>query len=207
MQIQRTTNFIKRLGFYAGEMVVNQSQTGKRWRFDVKPTYVIAISREEVFQDDRSVHRGTVTDLETGEQLMDLYNFTILELSKVPFFIEKTSDNISKWLFFFRYLNRLKKLPDALDESKFSRLTESSKVSNFTKKEFEAYQHMYHEIWDRNALRNAFIQDNPDIFDEVRDKAAASAKREIAKGFRDAGFPLDAIAKQTGLTEDEIRAL
>ena len=70
VQIQRTDNFIKRLGFYAGEMVVNQSQTGKKWRFDVKPTYVIAISRGEVFPDDRSVHRGTVTDRKTGEQLM-----------------------------------------------------------------------------------------------------------------------------------------
>ena len=207
VQIQRTTNFIKRLGFYAGEMVVNQSQTGKRWRFDVKPTYVIAISREEVFQDERSVHRGTVTDLETGEQLMDLYNFTILELSKVPFFIEKTSDSVSKWLFFFRYLNRLKKLPDALDESKFSRLTESSRVSNFSRKEFEAYQHMYHEIWDRNALRTGFIEDNPDFIEEIRGEGATNKAREMAKGLLEDGVPMEIIVRRSGLSEEEIRAL
>ena len=203
VQIQRTTNFIKRLGFYAGEMVVNQSQTGKRWRFDVKPTYVIAISREEVFQDERSVHRGTVTDLETGEQLMDLYNFTILELSKVPFFIEKTSDSVSKWLFFFRYLNRLKKLPDALDEKKFSRLTESSRVSNFSRKEFEIYLRMFHEEWDRNALRAAFIEDNPDLFDEV----ANNTKREMAKAMLADGDSIAKVSRISGLSEDEIKAL
>jgi hypothetical protein len=51
-------------------------------------------------------------------------------------------------------------------------------------------------------LRAGFIEDNPDLFDEVAGKA-----REIAKGFRDAGVPLDVIAKQSGLSEDEIRAL
>ena len=30
---------------------------------------------------------------------------------------------------------------------------------------------------------------------------------KMAKGFRDADFPLDVIAKQSGLSEDEIRAL
>ena len=38
-------------------------------------------------------------------------------------------------------------------------------------------------------------------------EGAADAKREMAKGFRDAGVPLDIIAKQSGLSEDEIRAL
>ena len=207
VQIHHMPNFVKRLGYYAGVMVVNQAEKGDGWRFDVKPTYVIAITHDTLFQDDRAVHRGTVADLETGKQLMDLYNFTILELPKVPFFIEKSSDNVAKWLFFFRYLNRLKKLPGALDEKKFSRLTESSRVSNFTRKEFEAYQHMYHEEWDRNALRAGFIEDNPDFIEEIRGEGAIAKAREIAKGFRDAGFPLDAIAKQTGLSEEEIKAL
>ena len=54
-----------------------------------------------------------------------------IELSKVPFFIEKSSNDLSKWLFFFRYLNRLRELPDELDEGKFKNLTESAKVSKF----------------------------------------------------------------------------
>ena len=138
---------------------------------------------------------------------MDLYNFTILELSKVPCLIEKTSDNVSKWLFFFRYLNQLKKLPGALDEKKFARLTETSRVSNFTRKEFEAYQHMYHEIWDRNALRAGFIEDNPDFIEELRNEAAAAKAREMAKSLKASGVSFDIIAKSSGLSEDEIRAL
>ena len=203
VQIKRATRFLQRLAFYAAEMVANQSETGFQWKYNVKPTYVIAIMRENVFEDDRAVHRATTLDLETKAQFLETFNFTVLELKKVPFFIEKTSDNVAKWLFFFRYLNNLKRLPEELDEGKFVKLTESSKVSNFTKREFEAYQTMRHEDWDRGVIAEAFIEDNPDVVEMIRDGKA----REIAKGFRDAGFPLDAIAKQTGLSEEEIKAL
>ena len=80
-------------------------------------------------------------------------------------------------------------------------------MSNFSRKEFEAYQHMYHEIWDRNALRAGFIEDNPDFVEEIRGEGANAKAREMAKGFRDAGVPLNIIAQQSGLTEDEIKAL
>ena len=66
---------------------------------------------------------------------------------------------------------------------------------------------MFHEEWDRNALCAGFIEDNPDVVKEIRDEGAAAKAREMAKGFRDAGVPLDIISKQSGLTEDEIRAL
>ena len=48
----------------------------------------------------------------------------------------------------------LKELPAEFSEHKFERLTESSKVSNFSKEEFEAYQKMYHKEWDHNAMAN-----------------------------------------------------
>ena len=62
---------------------------------------------------------------------------------------------------------------------------------------------MYHEIWDRNALRNAFIKDNPDIFDDVRNAKA----REMAKAMLALGDSVEKVAQVSGLTEEEIKAL
>ena len=42
---------------------------------------------------------------------------------------------------------------------------------------------------------------------EGRAEGADLKNRQLAKGFRDDGFPLEAIAKQTGLTKEEILAL
>ena len=43
--------------------------------------------------------------------------------------------------------------------------------------------------------------------DEGRAEGADAKNRELAKNFRDDGFPLEAISKRTGLTPEEIKAL
>ena len=207
VQIRKLKNFRKRLAFYASEMVANQSEPGDDWNYDIKPTYVIAFARHKVFDDNRIVHRAAVTDLETGAQFVDAYNFTTVELSKVPFFIKKKSDDLSKWLFFFRFLNRLKELPAELDEKKFEHLTESSKVSNFSKEEFEVYQKMYHEKWDHNVMVDGIFEE---FADEINAKVAESvseSKREMAKAMREQGVADSIIAKVSGLSVEEIAKL
>lgn len=207
VQIRKLKNFRKRLAFYASEMVANQSEPGDDWNYDIKPTYVIAFARHKVFDDNRIVHRAAVTDLETGAQFVDAYNFTTVELSKVPFFIKKKSDDLSKWLFFFRFLNRLKELPAELDEKKFERLTESSKVSNFSKEEFEVYQKMYHEKWDHNVMVDGIFEE---FADEINAKVAESVSektREIARKMKSKNMPVEQIAELTGFSVEEISNL
>ena len=207
VQIRRMTNFLKRLAFYASEMVANQADPGDDWNYNVKPTYVIAFARQKMFDDDRIIHRATVTDLETGEQFVDTYNFTAIELSKVPFFIEAESSSIRKWLFFFRYLDKLKELPAELDERKFESLTESSKVSKFSKEEFEAYQKMFHEKWDHNVLKDSFFEEFADEINAKVNESVLDKTREMAKAMREQGIPDSTIAIISGLSEEDIRKL
>ena len=186
----------------------NQAELGIGWKFDIKPTYVIAITRHRMFEDDRIVHRATVTDLETNEKFMDSYNFTVVELAKVPFFIESKSDSLSKWLFFFRYLNRLKELPPAIDERKFRQLTESSKVSKFSKEEVETYQKMFHAEWDHNALRRSFFEEFADDVNAKVEEGVFDNKREIAKRMiADGKLSNEEIASYSGLSIEDVVVL
>lgn len=207
VQIREVDNFMKRLAFYASEMVANQAEPGDDWNFDVQPTYVIALTRFPVFCDERAVHRATAIDMDSGVQFMDSFNFTTIELSKVPFFIEKTSSDLSKWLFFFRYLNRLKELPEELDEEKFKDLTESAKVSKFSKKEFEAYRNMYHKVWDHNALRKGFFKEFADDINAKVAEGVSENKREIAKNLIKLGDSDEKIAAVTDLSLEDIVVL
>ena len=208
VQIREMDNFMKRLAFYASELVANQAEPGEEWNYDVQPTYVIALTRFHVFDDENAVHRAAVTDLETGKQVMDTYNYTVIELSKVPFFIEKTSSDLSKWLFFFRYLNRLKELPEELNESKFQQLTESSKVSNFSKKEFEAYQRMHHEKWDHNVMVPGIFKEFATEINAKIEERISDRNHEIAKKMVAAGKLSDAeIADYSGLSVEDVVVL
>ena len=42
VQIERETNFLKRLLFYSSQMIVQQGEPGPDWDYDVKPVYVIS---------------------------------------------------------------------------------------------------------------------------------------------------------------------
>ena len=155
-------------------MVANQAEPGDEWDYDIKPTYVIAIARHRMFDDDRIVHRATVTDLETYEKFMECY------------------------------LNRLKELPPAINERKFRQLTESSKVSKFSKEEFEAYQKVFHEKWDHNVLRRSFFEE---FADDVNAKVEGRA-REIAKRMLAGGKLTDEeIAAYSGLSVEDVIVL
>ena len=138
---------------------------------------------------------------------MDAYNFTTVELSKVPFFIKKKSDDLSKWLFFFRFLNRLRELPAELDEKKFEHLTESSKVSNFSKEEFEVYQKMYHEKWDHNVMVDGIFEEFADEINAKVAEGVSEKTREMAKAMREQGVADSIIAKVSGLSVEEIARL
>ena len=109
------------------------------------------------------------------------------------------------------YLHRLRKLPEALSEKKFKQLTECSKVSKFTKKEFEAYQKVYHKEWDHNAMVDGIFEDfateiNAKIAENVS-KSVSENTREIAKKLKARNRPVEEIIEDTGLTKEEIEAL
>ena len=210
VQIRELGNFLKRLAFYASELVANQAVPGD-WDYDVKPTYVIALAQYRIFENDnRIVHRATTLDLETGEQIVDTYNYTIIELSKVPFFVG--NDNLSKWLFFFRYLDKLRELPEELSDKKFRQLTESSKVSKFSKEEFEAYQKMHHDRWDHIVMVPGIFKEfateiNAEIAKNVS-KSVSNTKHEIAKKLIANGKLSDEdIASCSGLSVEDVVVL
>ena len=78
---------------------------------------------------------------------------------------------------------------------------------------------LFHEItveeFAEIRAREAYADGEKDGYDkgeragreEGRSEGAAQEKREIAKNFKDSGIPIDVIAKNTGLTLEEIEAL
>lgn len=86
-------------------------------------------------------------------------------------------------------------------------LTESSKVSKFSKEEFEAYQKMFHEKWDHNVLKDSFFEEFADEINAKVAEGVLDSKREMAKAMREQGIPDSTIAVISGLSEEEIRKL
>ena len=86
---------------------------------------------------------------------------------------------------------------------KFEQLTESSKVSKFSKEEFEAYQKVYHEKWDHNVMVKGVFEE---FADEINAKVL-DGKREIAQKMKSKNMPVEQIAELTGFSVEEISNL
>jgi|GEM_PF-2006531 hypothetical protein len=93
----------------------------------------------------------------------------------------------------------------------FKQLTESSKVSKFSKEEFEAYQKVYHEKWDHNVMvKGVFEEFADEINAKVEERASKKVnerEREMAKAMREQGVADSIIAKVSGLSVEEIARL
>lgn len=87
-------------------------------------------------------------------------------------------------------------------------LTESSKVSKFSKEEFEAYQKMFHAEWDHNALRRSFFEEFADDVNAKVEEGVFDNKREIAKRMiADGKLSNEEIASYSGLSIEDVVVL
>ncbi len=181
VQIQRETNFLKRLVFYSSQMIVQQGEPGPDWDYDVKPVYVISFTRFRIFDDNRPLHRAGILDYESADPLIDSANFTIVELPKVTRMIRKSDSEVAKWMFIFRYLDRLKELSPALKTEKFEGLLPFAELARFNKKELKRYRYIMHLKWDRYAQQLAFAEDNPDFVKKIGDEAVEKALKAVKR--------------------------
>ena len=86
-------------------------------------------------------------------------------------------------------------------------MTESSKVSNFNKEEFEVYQKMHHERWDHNVMGAAFLEDYADLVNAKVAEGVLDKTREMARDMLAEGFSVEKVARITHLSEETIRKL
>ena len=97
----------------------------------------------------------------------------------------------------------------------FEQLTESSKVSKFSKEKFEACQKVYHKEWDHNAMVDGVFEEfakeiDAKVEERVSERISRElneSKREMAKALREQGVADSIIAKVSGLPVEEIARL
>ncbi len=183
-------NFLKRIGYYASQLVVEQGEPGKDWNYKVNPVYILSILNFELFHDRRAIRRATTLDTETHEQILDSYNYTFIELPKISPEISENSDEVQKWLFVLGNLGKLQKLPPAVSTHKFDRLLLPAKIANFNREELKQYEDAMRLEWDECAIREQKLEDQAKYEAEQArreavltkmDKEQAQRKAELTK--------------------------
>ena len=117
-----------------------------------------------------------------------------------------------KWMFVIRNLSRLMDRPLALQERVFTRLFESAEIARFTKEQYEEYEDSLKAYRDwlntiNTAVMKSRAEGRAEGLAEGREEGRIEERLELARKFKASGVPVNVIAANTGLSEDEISAL
>ena len=197
MQKAKIKFFKDRALFYITFPIKEQAQKGD-WDFKLVPIYDIALldfdydEHEEIRKFDRNVQLRD----EDGFVFYDKLGFRFLQM---PYFTKTENELVThydKWCYFLKHLEDFDNIPQILNEPVFDKAFKTASLAAMTKKEREEYEQsklVYAEL--KSAI------------DTSKEEGALEERYKIAKSFKEDGVPLNIIAKNTGLSIDEIEKL
>ena len=194
MQTDNDSKIDKRARYYHANMDLDFLEQGRPYD-DLKPSYVIFICIFDRFKRDEPVYFFRSRDVEKGLPLDDL-SYTIVLNTKCS--SEKVPEALKP---FYEYLNDPKKN----QASELTRMIDE-RVRKFNsdgwRKKYMTFEYMLNER-ERKGLELGIEQGRS----EGRSEGEAKKQHEIAKNLKLDGIPMDVIAKNTGLTLEEVEKL
>ena len=211
MQVAKTPGFEERAQFYAAKAYINQMNAGGKYP-DLKEVIFIAITDYVMFPDKLAWKSDHVTlDKKTFEQDLKAFSFTFIELPKFKRTIDELTTIEEKWAYFFKHAHETTE--DELtallgDDIVLKKAFDESTKYSMNAEEWNSYEAALKYEQDARAIEEQKLMDA-----EAKGLAEGEIKGEKAKAIEIARDMLKdkmstaTIAKYTGLTADEIKAI
>lgn len=207
VQIANLHNIVNRAIYYAAQVVTSLSKKGKAFTYEIHPIFTIVLMEFSFFPDEKIMRFAQLREPD-GTPVSDTLQFVFVELPKFKKKLNQLESTLDKGFYALKNIKKLKEMPKAYLGSEFEYLFKTSKLSNLSPKDLLMIDEAMMAKWDELAARKAAKEDGfAEGHAEGHAEGLAEGFRTLAKGFRDEGIPLNIIAKQTGLSIEEIKAL
>ena len=201
MQNRSQPYYKRRSIYYAAQAVVRQGERGKGWQYDVKAVYCISFLN---FQQNDISERFrvdvTLMDMETKQSFSELLRLIYLQLPLFTKDYTECENDFERWICVLKDMDIMNRLPEAAKNSVFKKVAEIGELSSLTYEERLKYDDVLKRYRDTLAVMEGQKQEG---FREGMEKG----KAEIARNLKNDGIPLDVIARNTGLSIEEIEKL
>ena len=196
VQVREQAHFDKRSLYYSTFPIKAQAPKGD-WDYDFKPVYFLGLLNFSLpsikGNPDECIHRYSIRNNKTNEQLTDSLQFVFMEVKKFNKPKELCKSFVEKFLYYFKNLPTFVDKPDTQNDSYFEELVAAAEYSNMTKAEKEAYNRRMKVRWDNYAA---------DKF--AREKATKESQIQIARNLLAMGLSVEQAAQGTGLAIEEV---
>lgn len=195
IEFNKKDNFKKRSQFIISKAYSSQEISGKTYG-DLKRCYLICIVDFILFDDEKDYYRDGMFRDAKGNPITDDQIIIFLELTKIYDLLNKPVEeltNLECWLLFFKYITDKSKrdIMSKIFEREEGVLMAAQILETISRDEKE--RAIYEAQWLYEMDQQSELI-----------SAERRAKREVAKGLKRDGFPLDAIAKNTGIPMEEL---
>ena len=207
MQNRSQEFFVERSIFYVSQAVSRQGQKGE-WDYNFDSVYLVAFMNFKLdslkeFRTDASLKND-----KTNEVISDKIKFIYLQL---PYF-QKEEDEcktyFDKWIYIFKNMEILERIPWAAKNSVFSRLGEIAEIANMTETQRRKYDKDLKILRDNyNILEFAKKEARKEGRAEGRAEGLKEKAIEMAIEMLKEGLPIETVAKISKLSISEVENL
>ena len=210
MQKAKQNFFKDRSLFYATFPIREQAQRGGDWDFKLAAVYLVGIL-DFVFAEDKDspevCQRVQLKD-QINRVFYDKLTFIYLEMPKFAKTEAELETSFDKWLYVLKHLPRLTDRPAKLQERVFAKLFDAAEIGKFNREEMDLYENSLKHYRDmKNVIDTAAGDGVTKGLEQGRAEGRQETLIEIARKCLADNFPVQAIARLTGLSEAEIEAL
>ena len=215
MQIGEDRRYSKRAMYYWSKMVVEHMGEGDRYH-EIPRTISInlldfTLTPHQEYHNSYHIVNKRTKEQDFGED--EIFEMHLIEMPKFKKGFDEISTALDRWVAFLNYASRLEvdKLPKQLHTPDIEKAT-SSVSRMFDSEERKVYDVRRKTQMDYEAILDSAVQKGVEkgIGIGKAEGIEEGEKRkalEVAKNFKKDGIPLEIIAKNTGLSIEEIKAL
>ena len=226
VELQRVTQgyFKDRSVYYATFPIQEQAQRGD-WNYKLSAVYTIGILDFVMDDHESKVFYHAQLKDQDNHLFYDKLNFIYLVLPRFELEVEQLETMQQKWLYIFRHLHELDKIPVQFQEEVFQRLFGIAKIAQLPPTDRQGYERSLKEYRDfMNSRETAYeegmeegrllgLEEGKQMgkqegLEEGKQMGLEEGKRAVARNLLQLGVLPDAeIARVAGLTLDEVRLL
>jgi predicted transposase/invertase (TIGR01784 family) len=201
-------NFFKDRSVYYASFPIREQGLRGDWDYRLKAVYTVGILNF-VFnesKDDKNYYHSEVKLMDTQKKMVfyDKLTFIYLEMPKFNKSIEQLETRFEKWMYVLKNLPKLQDFPPQLQERIFEKIFRVAEIAKMGKREMTEYEDSLKVYRDWHSVLATAREDGEKKGEK---KGKIEGKIEIALKAIEMGMSIEAVAKLTGLSEEQIKVL
>ena len=222
VQLAEQDFFMERAIFYSSTTITDKAVRGE-WDYHVYPVFFLGLMNfdmrhldPDLARPDQFIHKFTLREESTHERMSDALRFAFLEVARFDKKKEDCHSFEDRFLYIMKNLPTFAEKPELWDDPYFEDIMTEAEYANMDRHERAAYIRSMKDKWDnyaimktatRKGLEQGLEQGLKQGLEQGLEQGREEERVAMARRMKADHIPAETIAKYSGLTEDQIKAL